>query len=96
MPRHELLRQWCGHRAAALHERVLAAKAENHRLDLLVADLIQALDDGGETMLARVFEELHERDRTRPETVRPVVDRIGRYTHLEYQCGRYGPRHRWA
>jgi hypothetical protein len=42
-PRHELLRQWCGHRAVMFHERLAAAETENHRLDVLVTDLIEAL-----------------------------------------------------
>lgn len=74
-PRHELLRQWCGHRAVTFHERLLAAEAENHRLDVLVAELIEALDRAGEKMLATRFAEEHERDRITPQTARPVVDR---------------------
>jgi hypothetical protein len=74
-PGHELLRQWCGHRAVTFHERLLAAEAENRRLDVLVTDLVKALSGAGKDMLARYFEEEHERDRIRPETARPVVDR---------------------
>ena len=74
-PRHELLRQWCGHRAVAAHERLTAAEAENHRLDLLVVELIKALDLAGETTQAEQFAEEHERDRITPYLARPVVDR---------------------
>ena len=74
-PRHELLRQWCGHRAVAAHERLTAAEAENHRLDLLVVELIKALDLAGETTQAEQFAEEHERDRISPYLARPVVDR---------------------
>jgi hypothetical protein len=74
-PVHELLRQWCGHRAVAAHERLTAAEAENHRLDLLVVELIKALDLAGETAQAEQFAEEHERDRITPYLARPVVDR---------------------
>ena len=74
-PEHELLRQWCGHRAVAAHERLMAAEAENHRLDLLVVQLVKALDLAGETMQAERFAEEHERERITPYTARPVVDR---------------------
>jgi hypothetical protein len=47
-PEHELPRQWCGHRAVAAHQRLTAAEAENHRLDLLVVQLTKALDLAGE------------------------------------------------
>ncbi|MEU4626898.1 hypothetical protein AB0G04_43860 [Actinoplanes sp. NPDC023801] len=72
---HELLRQWCGHRAVATHERLNAAEAENHRLDVLVVQLIKALDLAGETRQAERFAEEHEADRITPYTIRPVVDR---------------------
>lgn len=74
-PRHELLRQWCGHRAVTAHEHLTAAEAENHRLDLLVVDLIKALDLAGETAHAERFAEEHERDRITPYLARPIVDR---------------------
>jgi hypothetical protein len=74
-PRHELFRQWCGHRAVTFHERLLAAEAENHRLDVLVTELIEALDHAGDTMGAGHFSEEHERDCITPHTVRPIVDR---------------------
>lgn len=74
-PEHELLRQWCGHRAVAAHERLTAAEAETYRLDLLVVQLVKALDLAGETMQAEQFAEEHERDRITPYLARPVVDR---------------------
>jgi hypothetical protein len=39
-PKHELLRQWCGHRAITFHERLLATEAEVQRLDVVIARLI--------------------------------------------------------
>lgn len=72
-PRHELLRQWCGQRAVALQERLLAAEAETQRLDLLVTRLIEVLDHADRKELARYFAEEHER--VTPYNARPVIDR---------------------
>ncbi|MEU7570094.1 hypothetical protein [Micromonospora sp. NPDC049240] len=74
-PRHELLRQWCGHRAVTHHERFLAAEAATHRLDILVTDLLKALDNLGEHEQAARFAKDHECDRITPHTMRPVVER---------------------
>jgi hypothetical protein len=74
-PRHELLGQWCGHRAVTHHERFLAAEAGIHRLDILVTDLLKALDNLGEHEQAARFAEEHERDRITPHMMRPVVER---------------------
>jgi hypothetical protein len=74
-PLHELLRQWCGHRAVSFQERLIAAEAENHRLDVLVAELIDALRHAGSERAAAAFEEEHERDRITPSKARPVIDR---------------------
>lgn len=74
-PRHELLRQWCGHRAVTFHERLAAAEAEVRRLDILVARLIDSARSKGDTIFADVMEEEHNRDRITPERVRPVPDR---------------------
>jgi hypothetical protein len=74
-PRHELLRQWCGHRAVTVHERLLAAEAETERLDILLARVIRALEHAGDDLAAHAFAEEHERDRVTPWTVRPVIDR---------------------
>jgi hypothetical protein len=57
------------------YERLCAAEAENHRLDVLVTELIEALDFVGRKMLAETFAVQHERDRITPERARPVVDR---------------------
>lgn len=74
-PHHELLRQWCGHRAVTAQERTLAAEAENQRLDILLTEVIEALEHAGGKMSARQFAEEHERDRITPYTIRPIVDR---------------------
>jgi hypothetical protein len=74
-PRHELLRQWCGHRAVTTHERLLAAEAETQRLDVLVTRLIQVLKQAGDTTIATTYAEEHDRERITPATIRPVVDR---------------------
>lgn len=74
-PLHELLRQWCGHRAVTLQERLGAAEAESHRLDVLVSRLIDALKMDGEDLFAKVMEEEHETERITPEKFRPVVER---------------------
>jgi hypothetical protein len=74
-PVHELLRQWCGHRAVTFQERLIAAATENHRLDVLVAELIDALRQAGPEHVAAAFEEEHERDRVTAPKARPVIDR---------------------
>jgi hypothetical protein len=74
-PRFELLRQWCGHRAITVHERLLAAEAENERLDVLVSELIRALAEAGDKKRAKSFAEEHECERITPESIRPIVDR---------------------
>ncbi|RIJ67839.1 hypothetical protein D1871_23065 [Nakamurella silvestris] len=74
-PRHELLRQWCGHRAVTLHERLEAAESETNRLDILVARLIDTLKENGQGHYAKTFEEEHERDRIWAWKARPVVER---------------------
>jgi len=94
-PQHELLRQWCGHRAVAAHERLTAAEAENHRLDLLVVQLIKALDLAGETAQAEQFAEEHERDRITPHLARPVVDRPLRWSEMPVREVQVYRRRRW-
>ncbi|SCE95476.1 hypothetical protein GA0070618_2187 [Micromonospora echinospora] len=74
-PRHELLRQWCGHRAVTTHERLLAAEAETQRLNVLVTRLIKVLEQAGDTTIAAVYAEEHDRERITPATIRPFVDR---------------------
>ncbi|GAA0902696.1 hypothetical protein Vau01_111910 [Virgisporangium aurantiacum] len=94
-PEHELLRQWCGHRAVAAHERLTAAEAENHRLDLLVVELIKALDLAGETTQAEQFAEEHERDRITPYLARPVVDRPLHWSEMPVREVPVYRRRRW-
>ena len=74
-PRLELLRQWCGHRAVSAQERLSAAEAECHRLDVLLTDAIGMLRGTGEDVRADRLDEEHERNRITAATVRPVIDR---------------------
>lgn len=74
-PRHELLRQWCGHRAVTTHERLLAAEAECHRLDELLARTLDSLRTAGSTVLADGLEREHETERITAHTIRPVPER---------------------
>lgn len=94
-PQHELLRQWCGHRAVAAHERLTAAEAETHRLDLLVVQLIKALDLAGETAQAEQFAEEHERDRVTPYLARPVVDRPLHWSEMPVREVKVYRRRHW-
>ncbi|MBG0560785.1 hypothetical protein [Actinoplanes aureus] len=94
-PEHELLRQWCGHRAVAAHERLTAAEAENHRLDLLVVELIKALDLAGETARAEQFAEEHERERITPYLARPVVDRPLHWSEIPVREVKVYRRRHW-
>ena len=73
-PIHELLRAWCGHRSVTFVERLTAAESEVYRLDILVAELIDALRKH-DKFDADTYERRHDAERIRPETVRPVVDR---------------------
>lgn len=95
-PEHELLRQWCGHRAVAAHERLTAAEAENHRLDLLVVQLIKALDIAGETAQAEQFAEEHERDRITPYEARPVIDRPLHWSEMPVREVRVYRKRHWG
>jgi hypothetical protein len=74
-PVHELLRQWCGHRSVTFYERLTAAEAENRRLDILVAKLIDRLKHHEDAINADIYEREHNEQRITPDTVRPVVDR---------------------
>ncbi|MRH92127.1 hypothetical protein GFY24_32610 [Nocardia sp. SYP-A9097] len=73
-PHNELLRQWCGHRAVTLQERLAAAEAEVHRLDVLVTRLIDIVKDHN-SLLAETLERTHDEERITPANVRPVVER---------------------
>jgi hypothetical protein len=55
-------------------ERLTAAESEVYRLDILVAELIDALRKH-DMFDADTYERRHDEERIRPETVRPVVDR---------------------
>jgi hypothetical protein len=74
-PVHELLRSWCGHRAATVHERLAAAEAEVRRLDALIVRLIDELKANGHSTVAEIIERTHEEERITPVSVRPIVDR---------------------
>lgn len=93
-PTHELLRSWCGQRAATLQERLGAAEAENRRLEELIYRLFDEMKRHGHTQainhLIRGFEE----DRITPENFRPVVDRPLRPAEIPVQYVT-GPR-RWG
>lgn len=91
-PRHELLRQWCGHRAVTAHERLLAAEAECHRLDELLARTLDALRAAGSTGLADGLEREHETERITADTIRPVPERPLHPSELPV---REVPRRRW-
>jgi hypothetical protein len=75
LPVHEILREWCGHRAVSFHERLAAAEAEVHRLDELLARAADALRDNKLDHLAAWLDEEHECDRITPYNVRPTIDR---------------------
>lgn len=73
-PQHELLRQWCGHRAVTTYERVAAAEAEVLRLDRIVRRLLDIVQDHNH-ILAEAIEREHETERITPANVRPEIER---------------------
>jgi hypothetical protein len=75
LPVHEILREWCGHRAVSLYERLAAAEAENHRLDELLARVADSMRDNKLAHLATWIDEEHERDQITPYSIRPLVER---------------------
>lgn len=74
-PVHELLRAWCGQRAATLQERLGAAEAENRRLDELITRIFEELKRLGHAQAADHLIRTYEEDRITPANYRPVVDR---------------------
>lgn len=74
-PMHELLRSWCGQRAATMQERLGAAEAEVQRLDALIVRLIDELKTHDHSIVADVIASAHEDERITPSNYRPVVDR---------------------
>ncbi|QIM16034.1 hypothetical protein G7067_05755 [Leucobacter insecticola] len=74
-PVHELLRSWCGQRAATLQERLGAAEAENRRLDELMTRIFDELKRLGHTQAVEHLIRTYEEDRITPANYRPVVDR---------------------
>lgn len=74
-PLHELLRSWCGLRAATLQERLGAAEAENRRLDELITDLFEELKRLGHSRVVEYLVGEHVEERITPANFRPVVDR---------------------
>lgn len=93
-PLHELLRQWCGHRAVTLQERLGAAESEVHRLDVMVSRLIDVLKKNGDDLFARVMEEEHEAGRITAEKLRPVVERPLHPSEIPVRYER--TRRRWS
>lgn len=73
-PVHELLRNWCGHRAVSTSERLLAAEAEVRRLDILVTKSIDVVREHDPNR-ADWLDQEHDDERIRPEAIRPVIDR---------------------
>lgn len=73
-PTHELLREWCGHRAVNTHERLVSAEAEVRRLDLLLGQAIAALKDHGGLLVARDLES-DRAERITAANIRTVVER---------------------
>lgn len=74
-PIHELLREWCGHRAVTSHERLAAAEAEAHRLDKLLGKALLELEKGGLRDAAEELRAEHIEERIAPSDVRPLVER---------------------
>lgn len=74
-PRHEVLRQWCGHRAITIQERLVAAESEVRRLDELLQRALDRLEEVGDESTARWMTRSHVEDRISPDNVRPIVER---------------------
>lgn len=74
-PRHEILRQWCGHRAITVQERLVASESEVQRLDELLQQALDRLEAVGEKDYAQMLTRSHVEGRITPENVRPIVER---------------------
>lgn len=74
-PVHELLRSWCGQRAATLQERLGAAEAENRRLNELISRIFEELKRLGHSQATEYLIRTYEEERITPANYRPVVDR---------------------
>lgn len=90
-PIYELLRSWCGHRAVTAHEQRVTAEAEVQRLKVLCAELIDSLREF-RPHWPDAFDERLRRDRIKPETIRPLVERpldpSEVQVRVEYRAGR--------
>jgi hypothetical protein len=93
-PLHELLRSWCGQRAATMQERLAAAEAEVQRLDQLVVRLIDELKQHGHSMAAEIIARTYEEERITPANYRPVIERPLKPSEIPTRYGR-APR-RWG
>ncbi|MFJ5108121.1 MULTISPECIES: hypothetical protein [unclassified Glutamicibacter] len=74
-PRHELLRQWCGYRAMTSHERMKAAEAETHRLELLLEETFKRLEPHMPQLEVDLLRINSNKERITPYNVRPRPDR---------------------
>lgn len=74
-PLHELIRQWCGHRAINVQERLAAAEQEVRRLNGLLTRTVERLHKLGDGSHADQFERDRREGRITPHSIRPVVDR---------------------
>lgn len=93
-PRHELLRQWCGYRAVTSHERLKAAEAENHRLELLLEDAYLTLERHMPKEAVDMLRFANAKERITPYTVRPRPDRPLSPTEIPQRVV-YRTRRRW-
>ncbi|WP_312977251.1 hypothetical protein [Corynebacterium sp.] len=73
-PRHELIREWCGHKATFAHERLAAAEAEVVRLRNFALRLIDTIEEHRETVGKQYREELYS-DEITPYNIRETPDR---------------------
>lgn len=73
-PVHEILRDWCGYQAVTDHERLLAAEAEIHRLDTLLASALTSLRQYSKHW-ADAYTQEHENERITPYSIRPIPER---------------------